>query len=73
MTWLSIDKGEAEAAIQVAVLVLEYFKNDSEKTELWFFASNPMLGNLKPVDMIRMGRAVKLLKCIESMRDGEIA
>ena len=52
---------------QVAIicnLVAEYFKGDAKKTALWFRTLNPMLGNISPRDMIRLGRYQKLQKFI---------
>lgn len=46
-------------------LVLEFFKNDREKADLWFNLCNPLLGDLKPIDMINVGRGKKLLQFIE--------
>ena len=45
-------------------LVAEHFQGDKQKTILWFSIPNPMLGNVKPRDMIRFGRYKKLLKFI---------
>lgn len=45
-------------------LVAEYFKGDATKTALWFTAPNPLLGNISPRDMIRVGRYKKLFKFI---------
>ncbi|MFA5161026.1 MAG: hypothetical protein WC421_02160 [Elusimicrobiales bacterium] len=45
-------------------LVAEHFRGDADKTALWFVMPNPMLGNIAPRDMIRMGRFNKLLKFI---------
>ncbi len=44
-------------------LVAQYFK-DEQKTLLWFRMPNPLLGNVSPRDMIRIGRYKKLLKFI---------
>jgi uncharacterized protein (DUF2384 family) len=41
-------------------LVSQFF-NDDVKTKLWFQIPNPMLGNISPRDMIRIGRYNKLL------------
>ena len=49
-------------------LVADYF-NDAEKTVLWFQVSNPLLGNMTPRDMIRLGRFKKLLKFIQTALD----
>lgn len=37
-------------------LVAQFFQGDVEKTELWFRLPNPLLGNVSPRDMIRLGR-----------------
>jgi hypothetical protein len=46
----------------------QYFK-DIDKTVLWFRLPNPALGNVAPRDMIRVGRAHKLLRFIETALD----
>lgn len=49
-------------------LVAGYFK-DQEKTLLWFFMPNPLLGGISPRDMIRVGRFKKLLNFIQTALD----
>jgi hypothetical protein len=44
----------------------KYFDGDPKKTALWFKAKNPMLGDISPRDMIRLGRYQKLMKFILS-------
>lgn len=44
-------------------LVAQYFK-DEHKTVLWFKTPNPLLGNITPRDMIRVGRFKKLYRFI---------
>lgn len=46
-------------------LVATFFK-DKQKTILWFRLPNPLLGNVSPRDMIRMGRFKKLFKFIQT-------
>ncbi|MCK5689744.1 hypothetical protein KAI87_10765 [Myxococcota bacterium] len=46
-------------------LVAAFFQ-DTQKTILWFRASNPLLGNISPSNMIRVGRYKKLLKFIQT-------
>ncbi len=46
-------------------LVASYF-NDLDKTMLWFQVSNPLLGDLSPRDMIRVGRFKKLQRFIQT-------
>ena len=45
-------------------LVAEHFKGNAEKTALWFTTPNPLLGNVAPRDMIRVGRFKKLFKFV---------
>lgn len=44
-------------------LVGQYFR-DEHKAVLWFKTTNPLLGNLAPRDMIRIGRFKKLYRFI---------
>jgi len=44
-------------------LVAQYFK-DKQKTVLWFKTPNPLLGNIAPREMIRVGRFEKLRRFI---------
>jgi len=46
-------------------LVGRFFENDLAKTVMWFHTPNPLLGNLSPRELIRMGRSAKLLKFIQ--------
>jgi uncharacterized protein (DUF2384 family) len=46
-------------------LVANFFGN-GEKAILWFQTPNPLLGNMTPRDMIRVGRFKKLLKFIQT-------
>jgi uncharacterized protein (DUF2384 family) len=46
-------------------LVAQYFKNE-HKTILWFKTPNPLLGNITPRDMIRVGRFKKLSRFIQN-------
>lgn len=41
-------------------LVAEIFDGDLEKTQVWFKAVNPLLGDVAPRDMIRLGRFERL-------------
>lgn len=49
-------------------MVAQYFQ-DEHKTMLWFKTSNPLLGNLTPRDMIRVGRFKKLQRFIQNALD----
>jgi len=44
-------------------MVAQFFK-DEQKTVLWFKTPNPLLGDVTPRDMIRVGRFKKLYKFI---------
>jgi hypothetical protein len=46
--------------------VLEFFENNHNKAMLWFHTENPMLGNVKPYDMIILGKKARLLKFIQA-------
>jgi uncharacterized protein (DUF2384 family) len=52
----------------ICSLVAEYFEGDAVKTVLWFRTPNPMLGDITPRDMIRLGRSNKLIRFIMEAR-----
>jgi len=45
-------------------MVASLFAGDANKTAAWFKARNPMLGDISPRDMIRLGRYDRLRKFI---------
>ena len=49
-------------------MVAQYFR-DEHKTILWFKTPNPLLGNITPRDMIRVGRSRKLQRFIQNALD----
>jgi uncharacterized protein (DUF2384 family) len=49
-------------------MVAQYFQ-DEHKTILWFKTPNPLLGNITPRDMIRVGRFRKLQRFIQNALD----
>jgi hypothetical protein len=55
---------EAAKLAQCRSLVGAFFKEDLDKTRLWFKAKNPLLGDISPDDMIAMHRTEKLLSFI---------
>lgn len=59
-------------AIESIVLVSQFFNGDVKKTTAWFNIKNPMLGYIKPQDMLIMNRANKLLKVIKNLLEGNI-
>ena len=61
-------KDRLEQIANICSLVAEYFEGDAQKTALWFRTTNPMLGNVSPRDMIRLGRYKRLLSFIVDSR-----
>jgi len=59
------EPGESERQRKIADLVMGFFK-DEEKTRLWFHTENPMLGGIRPIDLIKLGRSEKLLKFVQT-------
>ncbi len=49
-----------------------FFNGDLDKTWLWFKTENPGLGMITPLHMIKLGRANKLEKFIDSRLGGYI-
>jgi len=48
----------------IANMVAAFFDGDAAKTSLWFRTKNPMLGDISPRDMVRLGRYDRLRKFI---------
>jgi hypothetical protein len=59
-------KERLEEIASVANMVASVFDGDNAKTALWFRTKNPMLGDISPRDMIRLGRYDRLRKFIVS-------
>jgi len=57
-----LEERVGEWAVALAI-VAQYFK-DQQKTVLWFKTPNPLLGNIAPREMIRIGRFRKLHRFI---------
>lgn len=47
-----------------------FFNGDMDKTYAWFETKNPALGFISPLDMIKSGRQMKLLKFIDNQVQG---
>lgn len=47
-------------------MVAGHFKGDQDRTVIWFTISNPMLGDITPRDMIRLGRFNKLYSFVNT-------
>lgn len=56
------EQGRTLRSIQ---LHIDSFFESREKAATWFNTPNPMLGDVRPIDMIRSGRADKLLRFLE--------
>jgi hypothetical protein len=55
----------------IANLIAEFFAGDAEKVGLWFEPPNPVLGNISPRQMIRIGRYKRLLNFVVDAREAE--
>jgi len=55
-----------EDIASIANMVAVVFDGDAAKTALWFRTVNPMLGDISPRDMVRLGRYDRLRKFIVS-------
>jgi len=55
----------------IANLVAEFFAGDAQKVALWFEIANPMLGNISPRTMIRLGKYKRLLSFVLQARESE--
>ncbi len=53
-----------EEIANIVNLVAEIFDGDTTKTALWFKTQNPILGDVSPRDMIRLGRYARLRKYV---------
>ena len=50
----------------IALSLVAQFFRDEQKTVLWFKTPNPLLGDMAPRDMIRVGRFRKLRRFIQN-------
>jgi hypothetical protein len=55
----------------IANLVAEFFSGDAQKVALWFEIANPMLANISPRTMIRLGKYKRLLSFVLQAREDE--
>ena len=67
---------ELQKRLKEWVAVLEvaaaFFGNDLDATTKWFLTPNPRLGGAEPRDMIRFGRANKLVRMIQDEAVGNV-
>ena len=52
--------------LTIAIDLVENFFKDEQKAMLWFQTSNPLLGDMSPMEMIHLGRFKKLLNFIQN-------
>lgn len=53
-----------EEIASIANMVAKQFGGDPAKTAAWFRAKNPLLGDISPRDMVRLGRHARLRRFI---------
>lgn len=46
--------------------ILEFFNYDKDKAISWYMKKNPLLGDISPFEMIKIGKGRKLMKFITS-------
>lgn len=66
---MPIDLRDRMVEWAIAINLVGTHFNDLDKALLWFQVSNPLLGNMSPKDMIRVGRFKRLLKFIQTALD----
>jgi hypothetical protein len=72
--WASIPQEVRARMTEIATicaLVMDYFSGDVDKAHLWFTTRNPLLGNLSPREMIRLGLYRKVLRFVQEARGQE--
>lgn len=57
---------------EIQAIVNNFFNGDSKKINAWYYTANPLLGDVKPAEMIGWGREEKLLKVIKNWINGEM-
>ncbi len=69
-----IDEENAERLdlLELAMSMLQRIY-EPETIEAWLFGWNPLLGNRRPIDVIRQGRTEELLAAIRQERAGSYA
>ena len=56
-----------EETVRVILAMLDvFFEGKFKKTDTWIRTSNPLLGGIRPWDMIEMGREQKLYKFVKN-------
>ena len=61
-----------ECQYVAALKAVDAFFDDFIKSRIWMKVPNPLLGNVSPIAMIKVGRFAKLLKFIkEQIKEGK--
>ena len=55
---------------RILIMIWQYFDYDTHKCNLWLKTKNPAIGGITPEEMIKNGRADKLLLFIKNAIDG---
>ena len=58
-------------AKKLMTMVMDYFDGDSDKVRSWYWAENPELGNVSPMEMICGGRAKRVYEIFVAARSDE--
>jgi uncharacterized protein (DUF2384 family) len=53
---------------ELQAIVNDFFKGDAEKINAWWSTPNPLLGHLKPSDMVAWNKGERLLKMVKQWR-----
>jgi len=51
--------------------LFDFFDGDISLIATWLDTKNPMIGNITPLEMIKRGRAKRLVKMILAMKEGD--
>lgn len=65
------DRVRLDEIVATLNLVSKQFNGDAAKTVAWFKARNPLLGDVSPCDMIRLGRHQRLRRFIMQAMNGQ--
>jgi hypothetical protein len=54
---------------EIEAIVNEFFNGDAGKINAWWHTANPLLGDVKPAEMIAWGKDEKLLRIVRDWRE----
>lgn len=64
MTKKQLDKALYECQYQASLKAVNFYFDNEDKSILWMEIENPLLGNVSPITMLKMGRFDKLMDFI---------